>query len=242
MYRWLWMGSLAALLIGSTGCLHHNVRGGCGSCNVSSSSDCGCQYGACGGSCGNDDCCGSCASNSCGGDACGGPVGLLTRLKHRDTQGGSCASCGSGVLGRLGGLVGMDCCGCCGCGYEGCRGGCVAGPIGWQQGGLDYSSHLQPCAQAGRPCGHGPGSALRPGFVGSHQGGLGYGSPMLGANRVANDYNQHMRPGLLGHNAPAALNSRPFTAGPPTGQVAYPYYSIRSPRDFLMDSPPTIGY
>jgi hypothetical protein len=24
--------------------------------------------------------------------------------------------------------------------------------------------------------------------------------------------------------------------------MAYPYYTIRSPRDFLMDNPPTIGY
>jgi len=29
--------------------------------------------------------------------------------------------------------------------------------------------------------------------------------------------------------------------GPPTGQVTYPYYTIRGPRDFLMDNPPSIG-
>ncbi len=32
-----------------------------------------------------------------------------------------------------------------------------------------------------------------------------------------------------------------FNAGPPTGQVAYPYYTTRGPRDFLMCNPPSIG-
>ncbi|MBN1396045.1 MAG: hypothetical protein JW959_13565 [Pirellulales bacterium] len=29
--------------------------------------------------------------------------------------------------------------------------------------------------------------------------------------------------------------------GPATGAVAYPYYTIRGPRDFLADNPPSIG-
>jgi hypothetical protein len=29
--------------------------------------------------------------------------------------------------------------------------------------------------------------------------------------------------------------------GPPTAQVAYPYYTTRGPRDFLVDNPPSIG-
>ena len=29
--------------------------------------------------------------------------------------------------------------------------------------------------------------------------------------------------------------------GPPSAQVAYPYYTTRGPRDFLMANPPTIG-
>jgi hypothetical protein len=37
------------------------------------------------------------------------------------------------------------------------------------------------------------------------------------------------------------LNNLPFTPGPPTAQVAYPYYTHRGPRDFLVDNPPTIG-
>jgi hypothetical protein len=29
--------------------------------------------------------------------------------------------------------------------------------------------------------------------------------------------------------------------GPPTGGVAYPYYTVRGPRDFLAKNPPSIG-
>jgi hypothetical protein len=32
-----------------------------------------------------------------------------------------------------------------------------------------------------------------------------------------------------------------FNPGPPVGQVAYPYYTVRGPRDFLMNNPPSIG-
>ncbi|MEN0111383.1 MAG: hypothetical protein AAF805_11735 [Planctomycetota bacterium] len=32
-----------------------------------------------------------------------------------------------------------------------------------------------------------------------------------------------------------------FTPGPPVGQVAYPYYTVRGPRDFLAPNPPSIG-
>jgi hypothetical protein len=32
-----------------------------------------------------------------------------------------------------------------------------------------------------------------------------------------------------------------FTPGPPVAQTAYPYYTLRGPRDFLLDNPPSIG-
>jgi hypothetical protein len=32
-----------------------------------------------------------------------------------------------------------------------------------------------------------------------------------------------------------------FNPGPPTGQTAYPYYTLRGPRDFLLGNPPSIG-
>lgn len=148
MNRLLWIGSLAGLLLCSTGCLRHNTRGGCNSCGTPA-----CETGSCNS--------GNCNSGSCG----------------------QCNS-GGGLLGKLRGQAS-------GCGSGGCRTGCVAGPLGWQQGGLDYSSHLNP--------------------------------------------------GMMGHQAGSAVASQPFQAGPPTGQVAYPYYTVRGPRDFLVDNPPTIG-
>lgn len=30
-------------------------------------------------------------------------------------------------------------------------------------------------------------------------------------------------------------------AGPPVGTYAYPYYTLRGPRDFLVDDPPSLG-
>lgn len=32
-----------------------------------------------------------------------------------------------------------------------------------------------------------------------------------------------------------------FNQGPAVAQTAYPYYTVRGPRDFLMSNPPTIG-
>ncbi|MFK8111390.1 MAG: hypothetical protein AB8B91_04290 [Rubripirellula sp.] len=175
MNRWLLIGSLAALLVGSTGCVSGTcgLGGGCSSGTCSSG---GCSSGSC--SSGSSEC----ASGNCGS-------GILGKMCN---SGGGCSdgSCGGGggrvrgALSRVGGLCGL-------CGSGSCRGGCSPGGLGWQQGGHDYSSHLQP--------------------------------------------------GLLGHNAAANLNSRPFTPGPPTGQVGYPYYTHHGPRDFLMSNPPTIG-
>ena len=165
MNRLLMVVALGALLVGSTGCLHHNLRkAGRGDCTSCASGNC---------ASGN---CNSCqvnpnaygANGACVGGGCEG-------------QGGSaCAT----TLGRVGGICGV-------CGGKGCRTGCIPGRVGWQQGGLDYSAHLQP--------------------------------------------------GCMGHHAGDASNSAPFHPGPASAQVAYPYYSHRGPRDFLVDNPPTIG-
>jgi hypothetical protein len=32
-----------------------------------------------------------------------------------------------------------------------------------------------------------------------------------------------------------------FNPGPPVAQTAYPYYTVRGPRDFLQKCPPSIG-
>jgi hypothetical protein len=134
MNRWLMIGTLVGMLGMTTGCLHHNTRGGC---------------------------------QSCGHCNTGKSSGLLGKLG-----------------GKLGGHQGA-------CGHAGGRHGCVAGPLGWQQGGHNYSSYLQP--------------------------------------------------GVLGHRARGQVQGQPFTPGPPTGQVGYPYYTHKGPRDFLLDDPPSIG-
>lgn len=169
MNRWLLIGSLAGLMFAFTGCATCSKKGGCstGGCGMTNSMGSGA---ACGAGCNSGSCnSGSCNSGSCNGGMCGGG-GLA-----------------NGMLGRAAGLAGCKSCGGAGCG----RPGCMPGALGWQSGGLDYSSHLQT--------------------------------------------------GLMGHTAAQNLNSRQFTPGPATGQVAYPYYTHRGPRDFLLNNPPTIG-
>jgi hypothetical protein len=40
---------------------------------------------------------------------------------------------------------------------------------------------------------------------------------------------------------PSGDHNYTFNPGPPTGQTAYPYYTLRGPRDFLLDNPPPLG-
>lgn len=60
-------------------------------------------------------------------------------------------------------------------------------------------------------------------------GRCGPGSRMCGAMAGCN-------PHAGGY--PEAQN---FNPGPQSGQVAYPYYTVRGPRDFLRNNPPSIG-
>ena len=79
------------------------------------------------------------------------------------------------------------------------------------------------CGQCGDGCDCGDGCSS-----GKCKNGCGLGNGcrrMLGCNPHAGGY-------------PEAQN---FNPGPPSGQVAYPYYTVRGPRDFLRNNPPTIG-
>jgi hypothetical protein len=40
---------------------------------------------------------------------------------------------------------------------------------------------------------------------------------------------------------PSGDHNYNFAPGPPVAQTAYPYYTLRGPRDFLQDNPPSIG-
>ncbi len=163
-----------------------------------------------------------------------GSTGCLrhqTRMQHSpcaDCQpGGACPpghGCHAGFGSRLKSVFG------CNCG----RTGCVTGPIGWQQGGLNYSSHLCPVPGTqghGGVCNAGSGAGY-----GGHGAGAGYGAGpgMCGPGGA---YGAGGPGGLAGlHGQGPQINP-----GAPSAQVAYPYYSHRGPRDFLLDNPPSIG-
>lgn len=51
----------------------------------------------------------------------------------------------------------------------------------------------------------------------------------------------HHCAGLLHHHRAPVVEDMGFGGGPPVGQVTYPYYTNRGPRDFLDPNPPGIG-
>ena len=77
-------------------------------------------------------------------------------------------------------------------------------------------------------------------------GALGCRPCNLGWQRGGTDYQRFLGNnggpgGHLGQHANAQPSGAGGPAGAPAAQVAYPYYTARGPRDFLMDNPPTIG-
>ena len=60
-----------------------------------------------------------------------------------------------------------------------------------------------------------------------------------GHGLIGHHHHHHGAPGQ-GHLATDAREMA-GAGGPPTGAVAYPYYTNRGPRDFLADDPPSIG-
>ena len=165
-----------------------------------------------------------------------GLVATTTGCLRHNTRGG-CNSCGP-VASR------GDSCGCnagsCGSGCNGgsgCNAGsdCNAGSCG--DGDCQACGDGKPCrgSLAGKLRGRIHGCHTGCGRIGCKPGPLAWQSGGLG-------YSDHLGSGPLnGHAAAAAMAAQPFTPGPATPQVAYPYYTHRGPRDFLIDNPPTIG-
>jgi hypothetical protein len=58
----------------------------------------------------------------------------------------------------------------------------------------------------------------------------------IGWQRGGTDYGRH-----LSHSEYRQGAGTTGPAGPAAAQVAYPYYTTRGPRDFLLNNPPTIG-
>jgi len=73
--------------------------------------------------------------------------------------------------------------------------------------------------------GYGPYGGMHPGqpWSGGHYGAWG------GAHRTPGYPHHHLHREYVGPQ------------GPPSAQVAYPYYTVRAPRDFFIDNPPSIG-
>jgi hypothetical protein len=70
-------------------------------------------------------------------------------------------------------------------------------------------------------------------------GPLGCRPCRLGWQRGGTDYQSCLSHAGAHCNASPAGYGGP--AGPAAAQVAYPYYTVRGPRDFFLDNPPTIG-
>jgi hypothetical protein len=197
-----------------------------------SSMGCACCGPGCGPlwGCGGRGCGDACCESGCGCEdpyACGG---------------GCCDTgcCDSGCCGE---------CGCepsCGCSAD-CAGGCCAGgccahavadcPIcqdcrncrlfrrgyaacGYDQCGECGPSYTDYDYSACQQCGHGPGCCC------------------CGCcERYSGCCCQPSGPGCCA----SGDHRYNFAPGPPVGQVAYPYYTVRGPRDYLMANPPSIG-
>ena len=157
--------------------------------------------------------CESGASDACGSGGC----------SSGGCSSGTCSSggCSSGTCGSGGGLLGkLGSGGCGGCKLGKCLFGCKGGAVG---GGL----------------GLGGGQGLGGGRLGGcGMNGCGIGGKLCGGclSKLAGAHN-HPYGGTIPHTAQAP--------GAGTGMApayAYPYYTTRSPRDFLTKKPPTIGY
>lgn len=167
------------------------------------------------------ECCESCGegcSEQCGNQCACGRDGNLANSSVG--QGGECC----GVFDRYGGQN-------CGCG-DACGDGCHPGPYdcsacdanllgcngyrhpnGYVTGNECYCGGPEPC----RP----PGPRFAP-------CGNGYcctccGQPAASCCCSSGDQNYNFNP------------------GPPVAQTAYPYYTLRGPRDFFLNNPPSIG-
>lgn len=163
-----------------------------------------------------------CANGGCAGGGCNAYAGGCNN--------GVCSAYGNGGGIGSGGFGG------------GIGNGAVRGAIaqaGFGQGGFGT------CRACGGPLGNVGGMLACRGC------GIGYG-PLarlhghhgaLAARLHGHHGGLHAR--LAAHHGDYGPTSTPPFAGqsgPSSAQVAYPYYTTRGPRDFLMNNPPTIGY
>lgn len=237
------------------------VGGGCGptcttcetGCDQGAATDCGC------------DSCGpklqrpmlmqrlksrvtSIGCNDCGGaaDACGSGVG--SRLRNIGSfmsfgDGGCDTGCGGSTGLGMGLLDKGSACNTGTC-DTGCDSGCDSGK-GIMQAGFNLGSRLKGrmagcddgcddgCGEGGLSCRNFGGKLIDGSLLSRVKGcgklGCGLGGGLCNSCRGSEP---------IPHREPGAM-------GPGAGQIpsyAYPYYTTRAPRDFLMKNPPSIGY
>ena len=106
---------------------------------------------------------------------------------------------------------------------------CQGGAFGGHQGGYfdDYGA-------GGEGAAGGHGGLLRHHARDLHRRGVGDGQGLIHA--FNHPYGMVPIPKL-----PHGYHKQINPPGPPVGTYAYPYYTTRGPRDFLMGNPPPIG-
>lgn len=197
-----------------------------------------------------DECsqCGSGCGNACG-PQCNGRGGSLAD---------SCMCQGGGDCAVFSRYCGQN----CGCNDRGCCGNCLSGgsyngPCAGACNGLHCVCDSNCCGD-GYPAGPydcsaydspnwGCGGYRHPhGYVSGQECHCDTGSrppgPFLNGCCCGHGYCCEC---CCGPPAPGCCNSGDqhykFNPGPPVAQTAYPYYTLRGPRDFLLDNPPSIG-
>lgn len=143
-----------------------------------------------------------------------------------------CCGGGEGVLTSLPGLGG-GCGGGCGCGGLAIAAAPLSNPCGGG-GGLFKGCGLLQKLRGGGGCGP-SGGILGGGGCGPSGGLLGAGNEC--AQDVANKFGTMCEGGVCNRPYPPGMGP----GGMPGAAVQYPYYTLRSPRDFLMANPPSIG-
>jgi hypothetical protein len=167
---------------------------------------------------------------------------------------------GYGCGDTCGESYGDPCCGQPGCGGACGRGGCLEDGC---QGGCCAGGN---CGLFDRYCGHNCGPGYGPGPYdcspcnSPNWGCNGYRHPhgFVGGHECQCENCQRTAPiyaGVCGNGYCCCVCGQPgpacccnsgdhnynFTPGPPVAQTAYPYYTVRGPRDFLLDNPPPLG-
>jgi len=181
--------------------------------------------------------CGPACGQSCGkpcGDTCCEPCHVMT-MKHAPRPDGCCECCAE-PCGR-GGNLEADCPGGNCCVFDRYHGQPDAG----------YPNAPYDCSPCGSPNWGCTGHRHPMGYVTGHE--------CYCSNDTCNQYRvcSHCGRGYCGGCpdvgcgcpfcgcGPSGDENYNFNPGPPVAQTAYPYYTLRGPRDFLMGNPPSIG-